>query len=433
MAAPFDWEAEGTRLGETLDHLHAVLVVGSDREATAQVAVGIGKAQAPRRRVAVGDLLGEAPPIQSLVEGDDPHGIVDSFVYGVSLNRIAREVPGIPELYVMPTGTEPIEPSAMFANTRWRRLASGFREMGALLVLAAPAEAPAIDALAAQLDGVILVGNDAPRSLPVAAVLAVVREQPRAARPVAQVDSPASFESIAMPERRWTPVRVFQAAAAFVVLAGIGIWFAARPFAADVRPYAPKPDTTQPVSAVIPGATDSGTAGAARVIPVVANAADSANASPFAVELLATNTQAGAAARVREESGRTPATTFSPAIVDGAEWYKVIVGAYAAREPADSLLAALRRRGQLDERSGSVVRLPYAFLVHSAVAPDKLQGLLNAYRDLGQPVYALQQADGTMNLYSGAYASPEQAALFVESVRAAGVTPTLVFRTGRVL
>ena len=436
MADAFDWEAEGVRLGATLDGFHALLVIGTDVEATARVAIGIGRAQAGRRRVAVGDLLGEAAPIQSLVTSDDPHGIVDSFVYGVSLNRIASAVAGEPDLYVMPTGTEPVDAAEMFPNGRWRRLASGFREMGALLVLAARADAPGIEALAAQLDGAILVGDVVPRSLPVAAVVGSVRRPAPQSPAATTVVLPAGMTAVeTLPtSRRLPPARMLQGIAAALVLAAVGVWVASRPFGSGRGPAPSKPDPTDTPAALIAGMSDSGGAAAdsARVIPVVANPADSAQAAAYAVELLATNTLAGAAARVREEGGRVPASTFTPAIVDGAAWYKVVAGAYPTQPPADSLLAQLRQRGQLDERSGSVVRLPYAFLVHSAVAPANVQGLLNAYRDLGQPVYALLQPDGTLNVYAGAFESPAQATLLMESVRAAGITPTLVFRTGRV-
>lgn len=441
MTAGFDWEAEGVRLGETLDQHHAIVVLGTDDDATARVAVGIGRAQAHRRHVAVGDLLGEVAPIQSLVEGDDPHGIMDSFVYGVSLNRIAREVAAVPGLFVMPTGTEPVDAATVFPSPRWRRLASGFREMGALLVLAARADAPAVEELAAQLDGAVLVGENVPTRLPVASVISAVRHRP----PVKLIDDerpftiPAGISVIEPePERRWTAARILQATAAVLVFGAIGTWFAMRPYAGELNPVVPRPDTTKAAAAVIAGTAATGQTvqtytDSVRAALTVANPQDSAAAAAFAVEMLATNTLAGAAARVREESTRTPAATFTPALVDGAEWYKVVAGAYPAREPADSLLAVLRRRGQLDARSGTVVRLPYAYLVNSAVPTDKVQGLLNAYRDLGQPVYALVQADGTFNVYAGAFETPAEAAMLMESLRAAGITPTLVFRTGRVL
>ena len=103
-----DWSEEGRRIGVTLDAFHAIIVVGTDPVATAETALGIARVQAVHRRVAVGDLLGDAPPIQALVTGDDLHGIVDSFVYGVSLSKIARQVPDAGELFVMPTGTGPV-------------------------------------------------------------------------------------------------------------------------------------------------------------------------------------------------------------------------------------------------------------------------------------------------------------------------------------
>jgi hypothetical protein len=117
-----DWNEEGRRIGVTLDAFHAIVVVGTDPDATAETALGIARVQAVHRRVALGDLLGEAPPIQALVRGDDPHGLVDSFVYGVSLSKIAQQVPESGELFVMPTGTGPVDYEELFGSDRWRRL-----------------------------------------------------------------------------------------------------------------------------------------------------------------------------------------------------------------------------------------------------------------------------------------------------------------------
>lgn len=436
MGRPFDWEAEGARLGETLDHHHAVVVLGGDPDAAALVALGIGRAQAARRRVAICDLLGEAHPLQSLVPMGDHHGIVDSFVYGVSLNRIAYEVEGTPGMFVIPTGTEPVDAEEIFPNTRWRRLASGFREMGALFIVAARADAPAVESLVAQLEGAVLVGESVPPKLPVSSVISSVR-RPAA---VSVTDVPVGISAVAPAGTARRPAAAYlKGAAAVLALTALGVWFAMRPFDQSARRHTAPPQEHASADSVLPS-LGNGTGGgiaanggdSTLVIPVVANPADSALAAAFAVELLATNTAAGAAARVREEGDDIPAGTYAAALVDGAEWYKVVAGAYATRELADSLLALLRREGELDERSGSVVRLPYAFLVHSEVQDSSVNALLNAYRDLGQPVYALRQADGTLKVYAGAFESPEQAGLLVAALRAAGITPTLVYRTGRV-
>lgn len=443
MSRGFDWEAEGVRLGGTLDHVHAIAVLGTDAEATARVALGISRAQAARRRVAVCDLLGEAPPLQALVAGDDPHGIVDSFIYGISLNRVAREVPGIPGMFVMPTGSEPVDAAEIFPNARWRRLASGFREMGALLVLAARADAPAVEELTAQLDGAVLVGEALPTNLPVAAVISTVRIP--APPPVPPPSAGPSVVLVPQRRARISAKTLLRGGAAVALFTAIGLWFAWRPFSdTGRRPWwPPSLDKAPPPSAVVPaivGPARADSVGPAAdsltdstgAFPAVTNAADSAAAAAYAVELLATNTQAGAAARVRDERDRLPAGTFTPAVIDGAQWYKVVAGAYPERAAADSLLAELRRRGLLDARSGTVVRLPFAFLLHARVPADSVRPLLTAYADLGQAAYALRQPDGSIRVYAGAFETAEQAAMLTQSLRAAGITPTLVYRTGRV-
>ena len=91
---PFDWEAAGEELGDTLSSYHMIIVAGADSVTTGETAVGIARMQSMHRRVAVGDLFAESPPIRDLIRTDDPHGIVDSFLYGVSLSRIAYPVQG---------------------------------------------------------------------------------------------------------------------------------------------------------------------------------------------------------------------------------------------------------------------------------------------------------------------------------------------------
>jgi cell division septation protein DedD len=187
----------------------------------------------------------------------------------------------------------------------------------------------------------------------------------------------------------------------------------------------------------MPGPLDSATreasgsaATAARLR--VANPADSAAATPYSVALMTTNTQAGAIMEFQTNGKSLPAATFAPVLVQDARWFKVLVGAYATRAEADSLLQSLRARRQVRAGLGDVVRAPYAFLVDSAVASSAVPGLLAYYADRGQPIYALRQSDGSARLYAGAFESLDQAALFVESLRASGITPVLVYRRGRV-
>ena len=76
--------------------------------------------------------------------------------------------------------------------------------------------------------------------------------------------------------------------------------------------------------------------------------------------------------------------------------------------------------------------MPFAFLVQQDVPEAEVPSRLKRFAGSGRPVYALRQTNGAANLYFGAYESVQQAALAVPSVREAGLTPTLVYRIGRV-
>jgi hypothetical protein len=432
----FDWERAGRELGETLDGYCALVVVGVDPVATGKVAVGLARAQAMKRRVAVGDLFAESPPIQELVTGDDPHGLVDSFLYGVSLSRIAYEVPEAGQLYVMPSGTEPPTYEEILPNPRWHRLAAGFREVGALLVLALPASAPHIENLVSATDGAILVGEGVPRGLPVSTVVASVRE-PRAA---AEASPVAAKPQVKARRLTWSNRRIATAAGVLLTLAlaGVAAWLAYRPLADSPHTaLGPKPDSAKPKNVVglntdsAAAADSANAAGPIVAVPTIANPADSMQSAAFAVELMAANTMAGAILKLQQDGRKMPAATFAPLLVQGVRWFKVIGGAYSDRAGADSLLAELRRLRIVDPDKGSVVRLPFAFLIDSAVPATAVSGMVASFADRGQPVYALRQDNGSAWLLVGAFASVDESSLYAESLRSSGIKPVLVYRKGR--
>jgi hypothetical protein len=454
----FDWESAGRELGETLHGYYAIVVIGVDPTVTGLVAVGIARGQAFKRRVAVGDLFAESPPIQALVSTDDPHGLVDSFLYGVSLSRIAYEVPNSGQLFVMPSGTEPPDYDEILPSPRWHRLTAGFREVGALLVLAVPAGAPHIEDLVAVADGAVLVGEAVPRRVPVSKIIASVREpaagasreadanEPTAAAVAKQPKSAKPPKALKVPKfpraPSWPSMRRRAAIAGIVIaigLAGTAAWLAYRPLAHGPRPSTGgKPDTTKGLAKVIAPDTaardsrDDSTAYAATMtMPVVKNPVDSAAGTPFAVELMAANTQAGAILKLQQEGRTLPAATFAPVLIQGSRWFKVLGGAFSNRAGADSLLLGLRHRHVLGDSSGSVVRLPFAFLIDSGVPAAAVAGMVATYADRGQPVYALRQTNGTAWLLAGAFESLEQSSLYAESLRASGIAPVLVYRKGR--
>lgn len=433
----FDWEAAGHELGESVGEYHALVIVGVDPVTTGRVAVGVARAQAQRRRVALGDLFAESPPIQELVTSDDPHGLVDSFLYGVSLSRIAYEVPDAGQLFVMPSGTEPPTYEEILPNPRWERLAAGFREVGALLVLALPASAPHIEDLVAAMDGAILVGDGVPRKLPVSSVVGTVREPRADAAPLAPVIATAA-------KRPWTRQRKWAAVAGAVLtllLAGVALWLAYRPLAGNGghprvggKPNSIRPKNVLGLNRDTTVRRDSAgdtASGPTIAVPRVTNPGDSAAAAAFGVELVTANTQTGAILILQEDGKNLPAATFSPVLVQGSRWFKVIGGAFPTRAGADSLLAVLRRRKLVDSTSGSVVRLPFAFLIETKVRPEAVAGMIASHADHGLPVYALRQDDGTAWLLAGAFESIDQASLYAETLRASGIPPVLVYRKGR--
>lgn len=431
-----DWEAAGTALGESLDAYNALVVIGVDPVATGRVAIAIGRVQAMKRRVAVGDLFAESPPIQALVQTEDPHGLVDSFLYGVSLTRIAYAVPDAGQLFVMPSGTEPPDYDEILPNPRWHRLTAGFREVGALIVLAAPANAPHIEDLVAATDGAILIGDEVPAKLPVVRVISAVRETPP--KPMEVVEE----AKVVVAPRRWTRKRIGVAAGlglTFVLAIVVG-WLATRPLASDRR-LARRPDTTKatpdvggavrPDTAVVPSGVNP------TVIPlttsVVQNPGDSAQAAAYAIELMAANTQAGAILKLQQDGKNLPAATFAPVLdAQGSRWFKVIGGAAIQRTSAESLLAALRKQKVVEAAAGSIVRLPFAFLIDSGLPPSAVPEMVGINRERGIPAYALRQDNGTSWLLVGAFESVEQSQLYAEALLASGTQPVLVYRKGRI-
>jgi hypothetical protein len=456
-----DWVEEGRRIGATLDAHHVVVVVGGDVSAVAEVALGIGRSQSGHRRVAVGDLLGDAPPLQALVPDQDAHGLVDSFLYGVSLNRVAYPVGNDGELFVMPSGTSPIDYEELFVHPRWRRLAAGFRSEGALLVLAAPSDAPNLIALIDATDGAVLVGDDVPEALTIAQSLAWVRPRRGALPPAQRAPSGLSTAPSGLPAPpRGAEARRLVAGAAGIVLtlflAATAYWFARRPFA-SVSKERQGVTATSPSGTLATGgalATDSAARAAQGVrdsiardsaaqaanlavasdsFPVLApaNPGDSASASAYSVVLENTNGLAGAILDLRGRYATVPAGTYGRAL--RTRYFQLVSGAYPARTGADSLLAQLRAQRVLAPGFGSVTSLPYAFLVQANVPAAEVPARVKRRAaGSGQPVYALRQPDGTANLYFGAFESPQEAALAVPAVRKAGMTPTLVYRIGRV-
>jgi hypothetical protein len=426
---PVAWEDAGRQIAPLLGSYSAVVVTSSDPVAAAHVALGIALAEAKHRRVVLADLVGDLPPLRSLVKDEDPHGISDSFLYGLSLNKIGYEVEGAANLYIMPSGTDPKIGDEIFRSARWKKLAEGFVETGALLLLVARGDAPGLTELAEQTDGVVLVRDAQLAAAPSALVLA------RVPAPTPTLKIPLHLFSARAADwrkHRWAYPAL--AAGGVLVIAAIGAGLMLARTAA--RPTRPPPRVTAaPVPAPIPPPPLPPPE--TLYIAPPANVNDSASASAFSVELLVANTAEGANLFVRKNGAALPAAAVSPVPIgqERATWYKVTAGAYTRRDQADSLLFALQKSGVLaTESAGRVTRSPLALLVDSVPSQggivDAVRAAVEKYTARGLTVYPLIQDDGGARIFAGAFATADQSAGLIRTLRGAGLKPVLVYRTG---
>jgi hypothetical protein len=415
------WEAAGSRVAGVLDGASAVVVLGHDPIATASVALGIARAQAAHRRVAVGDLIGDVAPIRELVTDDDPHGLTDAFLYGVSLNKIARQIDAIGNLHVLPSGSDQVVQEEILRSDRWRRLASSFHETGALLLIARPAAVPGVEDLIRMLDGVVVVG-DATNPVPSARVFAVVSSATRRSPRAAVRSTPARA---ARPRRRWVVPVVGVAAAAIAVMLGRMYLTRPQPPATALRrDSAAASDSLVSASPAIDSSPPL----------VIADPADSALASRFAVQIAMVDTEDGAALRVRSGAGDFPVGTYAPVSrgADRGTWYKVVTGAYVDRARADQLLGFLRQRGLVPQGWGTVIRAPFGLEVATAPSQAQAAPIIADFQSRNVPVYGLLQRDGSVRVYAGAFESPDEAAPFKSALKSTkNIDATLAYRVGR--
>jgi len=403
--------------------------------------LGLAKAEAKHRRTVVADLVGDLPPLRDLVAEEDAHGITDSFLYGVSLNKIGYGVAGIENLYVMPSGTDPDIPDEVFRSARWKRLAAGFAEAGALVLLVAPRTSPGLSDLIDQIDGAVLVKDpDLPNESASIVLARVASPTPTLKLPLHRIGERAATwkqtaevwrqRAVDLTKRRWFYPAL--GGLGFLILAVIALplilgsnGLLARRNAAGSRAAVPAPKPPPPLP---PPET--------LYVAPPANAGDSSQASTFSVELFTANTPEGANLFVRKNGGVLPAAAVSPIPIDPERtiWYKVTAGAYPRRYQADSLLLALRRSTVLTDSGGTVTQTPLALLVDSVPTQggivDAVHAAVDKYTARGLAIYALMQEDGGARIYAGAFARADQAAELIRTLRGAGLNPVLVYRTG---
>jgi len=414
------YEGAGRQVAVALRGCSSVVVTSDDVIAAAHAAIGIALAESTHRLVMVADLAGDTPPLQSLVRDDDPHGVYDSFEFGTSFVRIAREVEGAKNFYIMPSGTESPANEAIFSSSRWSHFASEFANADELLLLVTSSDTPGLAKLVSQVDGAVLVGIPRLESAPSANILAKI--------PHPAIVAPPRIDIAPAKTSRWSPARM-GIAAALLLIAGIG---AGAFFGRSSRKEEAPP-------AIVPAdslAVDS-TGVVRRPTIAAVNPQDSASAPQFSVFISASNTLEGANLEMKSYGSALPAATISLVPIGDTEaiWYKIYAGVYEDSTEAEQLLATLRRRRSLPDSGEAVLRAPLALLIDSIPSQagmtsrirEKLQGLLE--KDI--KAYALRQSDGSARIYAGAFVKPDESTLAATALRVAGLTPVLVYKTGR--
>jgi hypothetical protein len=159
---------------------------------------------------------------------------------------------------------------------------------------------------------------------------------------------------------------------------------------------------------------------------------DSAAVAPYGIALVSFNTHAGALLELQRNGASLRAGTFTPVLIRETPWFRVVAGAYPDSVSAAALLDTLRARGTSDAGRATIDRFPYALLVERDVPDTAVASRVSALQARGLPVYALLQSDGTARVFAGAFKAPEEATALYEALRSAGISTSLVYRTGRV-
>ena len=449
------WEAEGRRLGPLLDDVYATVVAATDNGIAASVALGLARAQGTRRRVAIADLVGELPQLEALLTGDDPHGVADSFRYGVSLNKIARPINQEGSIFLMPSGTESVANVEIYDNDRWRRLAAGFHEVGALLLVVADSRTAGFAELCSFIGALTPAGESTNIEAPAGVRLIAPPTQAAPSIPLASLKTPARVSTakaraVAAEDsssRRRNTFAFLLVVAVIASAIGAFLWPRIQPLLpASIVSLLPGAAATNDSSRIATSqqqevtresandaantvSRDSSIADSiAKMEPLaVSNPGDSTRSSRYSIYFTTANTRD--AAMPDKSVLALPAVAMSP-VREGSEvWYRVTIGASADRQAANAMLTDLRSREKLT--AGNVLDVPYALLLDQNIAAAEVNTTLNEYMRRGIIAYALRQANGQATIMTGAFENPGQSNILADSLQRIGITPVLIYRTGR--
>ncbi len=399
----------------------SVVLLVSDQDLAGEaldLAHQIGRRVAARdRRVVLVDLCLERPALQLPSDTTSGEGIVDAFLYGASLQRVAHEQS--PGYFVIGVGTEPVDPVEVWAHPRWRRLSLGFADQGALLLLLAPTRAVGHLAIAPQH----IVALRAATGLP----------SPLADEELAPgIDGGASPEILDVTVSKPAATRVAQSPA--------------RPARPILRP---RPHHRRPlwlagvlglgavvVIGVLMGRSPADSAAVPpsqaeppEAVTTVATPAD--DSLFYTVQVAAFQTLENALDRAAEYRRAGWTATVTPVQLGRQGlWYRLMVGAVGQPARAQAALEQLWEAGLLERPNGTILRTPHT--VSLGVYPDRAaaEAARAGLRAWGAAAYIVGSSDGTFRLCAGAFETPEQARRADPILQATERAGTIVRRVG---
>jgi len=98
------------------------------------------------RRIFLMDLGLETPSLHEVLELPNQEGVTDAFLFGASVQRIARPTPD-GAIFFASAGTPTANPEEVLGHPRWQDLAGGFSETDATLLLFLPTEIPGAESI----------------------------------------------------------------------------------------------------------------------------------------------------------------------------------------------------------------------------------------------------------------------------------------------
>ena len=455
----------------------------ADRDWAADAAVTLATGwHAAGRRTVLADLCLEDPFLNERIGMPNQEGVVDIFLYGASLARSARAVPGR-GFYLISSGTYTPDPGAVLRNPRWDKIVAGFRDNNAALLLFAPSDAPELPSLRRFVrEAVLLGGADGASPLPreMADDVAVRawlmpprRDGVPAAAPAPRPAAPAERFPEPEPVPAWKQPAGAAAAAAEAREA-------AEPAAAREIPV-PEPGWTEPeepkrrrrvlplllllllvaiLAALVllgpqyvPGFPDllGSTTGAAE--PPAGNAAAAARAPrgpvqaegaalPYSVQVRNFQSWDDASAFAAGASRRFSEAQFFivPEAVQGITYWKVMAGMAGDTTAVLALRDRLVAEDVADEEAAGG---RYALIDHRPLAYDlgeyptaaQARARADSLTRRAIPAYVapVPYSDGTerWKVYGGAYRDSAGAAAMERLLTGASIPPRLVERSGR--